>query len=260
LLATAFLYFYPEHYRTLFALTIVPGAIAVTLIFFVPERAASDEVSVARRSRRGSVDDQPSEGGSEGAGRAARLPREFSAFMIVLTIFTLGNSTDAFLLLRLTDVAGSARFVPLMWAALHVVKATTSVVGGGWSDRIGRRMVIGIGWLVYAVVYAGFAVSTALPALLTWFLLYGFYFGLAESTEKALIADLAPAERRGFAFGVYNAVQGIGALAASVLFGAIWKWYGAAAAFGVGGALALAATALLFGVAPPDGGTHEGEF
>ena len=81
-----------------------------------------------------------------------------------------------------------------MWAALHVVKASVSIVGGSWSDRIGRRTVIAIGWLVYAVVYAGFAISETLPALLGWFLLYGFYFGFAEGTEKALIADLAPAD------------------------------------------------------------------
>src|SRR5437870_583487 len=138
-----------------------------------------------------------------------------------------------------------------MWTGLHVVKASESIAGGSWSDRIGRHAVIAIGWLVYAVVYVGFAVSASLPALLTWFLIYGLYFGFAEGTEKALVADLAPAERRGFAFGVYNGVQGIGALAASVLFGAIWKWYGAAPAFGVGAALALAATALLFMMVRP---------
>ena len=89
-----------------------------------------------------------------------------------------------------------------------------------------------------------------LSALLAWFLVYGFYFGFAEGTEKALVADLAPASRRGFAFGIYNAVQGVGALAASVLFGVIWKVYGAPVAFGVGAALALVATALLFVVVP----------
>jgi MFS family permease len=166
-------------------------------------------------------------------------------FMLVLTLFTLGNSSDAFLLLKLTDVAGSAKYVPLMWAALHVVKATISVIGGSWSDRIGRRTVIALGWLVYAVVYAGFAVSTTLAALVFWFLVYGFYFGFAEGTEKALVADLAPATRRGLAFGIYNAVQGIGALAASVVFGVVWSAYGPAAAFGVGAALSLGATALL---------------
>jgi MFS family permease len=167
-------------------------------------------------------------------------------FMLVLTLFALGNSSDAFLLLKLTDVAGSVKYVPLMWAALHVVKATTSVVGGSWSDRIGRRSVIALGWLVYAVVYAGFAVSTTLEALVVWFLVYGFYFGFAEGTEKALVADLAPDARRGLAFGIYNAVQGIGALAASVVFGVLWSAYGPAAAFGVGAVLALVATALLF--------------
>jgi MFS family permease len=130
------------------------------------------------------------------------------------------------------------------------VKTTVSVVGGSWSDRIGRRAVIAIGWIVYAAVYAGFAMSDTLPALLTWFLIYGFYFGFAEGTEKALVADLAPASRRGTAFGIYNAVSGLGALTASVIFGLIWKAYGAPAAFATGAALAFVATALLFVVVP----------
>ncbi len=246
-LASLFLFFYPDRYRTLFALTIVPGAIAVILIFFVPE-----EVQV--RLKADTTPPTPPDPDSVVSGfsrtvdgrTSSVLPPEFTRFVFVLALFTLGNSTDAFLLLRLTDVAGSAKWIPLMWAALHLVKASVSVVGGSWSDRIGRRAVIAIGWVVYAAVYAGFAASQSLPALLAWFLLYGFYFGFAEGTEKALVADLAPAERRGLAFGVYNAVLGLGALAASVLFGVIWKMYGAPTAFGLGAGLALAATALLF--------------
>ncbi len=235
-LATVFLIFYPGQYRTLFALTIVPGAIAVALIFFLPDDAAR----VAPGTRHPAPSTTPLE----------KLPRRFHLFMAVLALFMLGNSTDAFLLLRLTDAAGGVRFIPLMWAALHVVKTTVSLAGGSWSDRIGRRAVIATGWMVYAVVYAGFAFSRTLPALLAWFLVYGFYYGFAEGTEKALVADFAPASRRGTAFGVYNAVSGLGALTASVMFGAIWKIYGAPAAFGVGSALALAATALLFVVVP----------
>ena len=166
--------------------------------------------------------------------------------MFVLMLFTFGNSTDAFLLLKLTDAAGGVQYVPLMWSALHVVKATVSVVGGAWSDRIGRRSVIAIGWTIYAAVYAGFAVSTSLRALLPLFLAYGLYFGFAEGTEKALVADLAPASRRGFAFGVYNAVLGIGQLAASVVFGLVWTAFSPAIAFAFGAALALVATVLLF--------------
>jgi MFS family permease len=244
-LASLFLFFYPDRYRTLFALTIIPGAIAVALIFFIPERdRAGAELACPGRGA-------PPAKGAAGPEGPSPPAREFTAFMLVLALFTLGNSTDAFLLLKLTEVAGSVRWVPLMWAALHVVKAIVSIVGGSWSDRIGRRAVIAIGWLVYAAVYAGFALSDTLTALLGWFLIYGFYFGFAEGTEKALVADLAPAARRGFAFGIYNAVQGLGALAASVLFGLIWKTFGSAAAFGLGAALALAATALLFVVVRP---------
>src|SRR5262245_61361780 len=259
-LASVFLWFYPDRYRTLFALTIIPGAIAVALIFLVPEKEVrlQSEVRLKPDTTYGSVDGtsvKPDMAESDVVSGFSRtptpLPREFTAFMLVLTLFTLGNSTDAFLLLKLTDVAGTARFVPLMWAALHVVKAVISVAGGSWSDRIGRRAVIVIGWLVYAVVYAGFAMSGSLSALLAWFLLYGFYFGFAEGTEKALVADLAPPDRRGFAFGIYNAVQGLGSLAASVVFGLIWKWYDAAAAFGFGAALALTASGLLFAAVRP---------
>ena len=229
LAATAFLWFFPGEYRTLFALTIVPGIIAIVLILLIRE----DPVP-------GTVHPSPE------AIQAPEAPgRRFTLFMLVLSIFTLGNSTDAFLLLKLTNAAGSAKFVPLMWAALNLVKAAVSIVGGAWSDRIGRRVVIAIGWLVYAVVYAGFAFSASLGALLAWFLVYGFYYGFAEGTEKALIADIAPAESRGVAYGVYTAVQGIGALAASVLFGVLWNAFGAAVAFGTGAVLALVATALL---------------
>lgn len=126
------------------------------------------------------------------------------------------------------------------------MKSAVSFVSGDWSDRVGRRAVIATGWIVYAVVYAGFAFSSSLSALLTWFIVYGFYFGFAEGTEKALVADLAPASRRGTAFGVYNAVVGLGALTASVVFGVLWKLFGAPIAFGVGASLAFVATALLF--------------
>ena len=231
LLATAFLFFYPGRYRTLFALTIIPGIASILLILLIREDPAPPITApVALRTPH----------------PAPALGRPFTLFMFVLTLFTLGNSTDAFLLLKLTDAAGSAKYVPLMWAALNFVKAIVSVVGGAWSDRIGRRFVIALGWLVYAVVYFGFAVTTSLAALVAWFMVYGFYFGFAEGTEKALIADLAPAESRGVAYGIYTAVQGIGALAASVLFGVLWNAFGAAVAFGVGAALALVATALLF--------------
>ena len=241
-LATLFLLAYPGRYRTLFALTIIPGAISVLLILLIPEkqdvaglRAPSDVASSFSRT-----------GAAPDVSRADRLPSQFTRFMIVLTVFSLGNSTDAFLLLRLTDAAGGARFVPLMWAGINAVKSGVSFLAGDWSDRIGRRAVITTGWIVYAIVYAGFAFSRSLTALIAWFLVYGFYYGFAEGTEKAFVADLAPASRRGSAFGIYNSVTGLGALAASVVFGVLWSAYGAPVAFGAGASLALLATTLLF--------------
>jgi MFS family permease len=131
-----------------------------------------------------------------------------------------------------------------------------SIVAGGWSDRIGRRAVIATGWLIYTVVYAGFATSTTLTALLVWFMVYGFCFGFAEGTEKALVSDLVPQTLRGAAFGIYNAVIGFGALLASVVFGAVWSAYGASVAFGLGAGLALLATLALFFVVPRGTGTE----
>jgi MFS family permease len=108
--------------------------------------------------------------------------------------------------------------------------------------------VIAAGWIVYAAVYVGFALSSTLTWLIVWFLIYGFYFGLTEGTEKALVADLAPAGARGYAFGIYNAVLGIGALLASIVFGLLWNAFGSTVAFLTGAFLSLAATALLFAV------------
>ena len=131
------------------------------------------------------------------------------------------------------------------------MKASLSTWGGALSDRIGRRPAIAIGWAVYALVYLGFATCTSPAAFIAWFLAYGVYFALTEGAEKALVADLAPAARRGAAFGYYNVAVGIGALAASVLFGFLYQRVGPATAFGTGAALAASASVLLITIRVP---------
>jgi len=227
-LATVFLWFYPGQYRTLFALTLIPGLFAVLMLLPVPD------VHVPAPQARAA--------GLAPAPLGVPLRRYFG----VLLLFSLGNSTDAFLLLRLGDAGVSGTWIPLTWAALHVVKATVSPIGGYLSDRISRKSMIILGWAIYAAVYAAFAWVTSVPALLAVFLVYGLYYGLTEGVEKAVVADLAPAEARGYAFGVHGAISGIGALLASLIFGAIWKVAGAPAAFLTGAALAMLATVLLF--------------
>jgi MFS family permease len=189
-------------------------------------------------------------------GAPVRLPlltlrpydRRFKGFVLVATLFTLGNSSDAFLLLRARDAGVTEASIPLLWAALHVVKSTTSFGGGILSDRIGRRGTIAAGWLVYACVYAGFALAVSAWQIWGLFLVYGLYFGLTEGVEKALVADLVPAELRASAFGVYHTAIGTVALPASLLTGWLWQAYGAGLAFGAGAALAAGAAVLLLGV------------
>jgi MFS family permease len=133
----------------------------------------------------------------DGAAAGGTLPRPLVALLAAVTLFTLGNSADVFLLLRATDLGVPVAQVPLLWALLHVVKSASSTPGGALSDRVGRRPLIAAGWLVYAAVYLGFAAAGAAWHAWALFAVYGLVFGLVEGAEKALVADLAPAARRG---------------------------------------------------------------
>jgi MFS family permease len=133
----------------------------------------------------------------------------------------------------------------LLWAAFHIIKVLSSIFGGDLSDRLGRRRLIVSGWILYAAVYAGFAFVTNEVSVWILFLIYGIYFGLSEGAEKALVADLVPAEKRGTAFGLYNLAFGITVLPASLLMGALWDWRGPQTAFIVSALLGATAALLL---------------
>ena len=231
LIATAFLLAWPGQYRTLFALTIIPGALAVGMLFPVREHGPSDPESPIANDQ--SQITNP------------RLPPRLWKVLTIILVFSLGNSADAFLLLRLSTALGNDAYLALLWSSLHVVKASLSMYGGGLSDRIGRKAVIVAGWCIYAVVYIGFATAESAAWLVAWFLVYGVYFGLVEGTERALVADLAPVDRRGSAFGFYNAALGVGTLLASVVFGFLYERFGHGVAFSTGAALAAVAAVLL---------------
>ena len=166
LLATGFLIVFPDRYRLLFALTAIPGLATVLLLLFLRERP------------REPIPHPQSVITSPQSLLKASLPRPLIRYLVVLSVFTLGNSADAFLLLRLTEAAGGPYYIPLFWSMLHVVKMISSVVGGSASDRLGRRPLIAIGWMIYAFVYLGFAISQSLTALVAWFLIYGVYLRL----------------------------------------------------------------------------------
>jgi MFS family permease len=242
-IATVFLLFSPGEYRLLFALTAIPGALAVATLFWVREPVVDLEPGAAERPERSERLERSER--FERSERPERLPKQLYIVLGIILLFSLGNSADAFLLLRLSDALGSATYLPLLWAAHHVVKASLSTWGGGLSDRLGRRQVIALGWGIYAFVYLGFAVATSGAVFIALFLIYGVHFAFAEGAEKALVADLTPAHRRGAAFGLYQAALGVGALVASVGFGFVYERFSPGAAFGAGAAIAAAATVLL---------------
>ncbi len=172
----------------------------------------------------------------------------FHRFLAVIALFTLSNSTDAFLLLRAEQSGVAPAMLPLLWMVLHFSKVLSSLIGGSLSDRIGRKKLIAAGWIVYAAVYLGFAFVWAEWQAWALFVIYGVYFGLVEGAEKALVADLVEDEKRGTAYGFYNLAFGITVFPASLLFGFLWNYYGAAAAFATSSVISAAAAVLLMSV------------
>lgn len=165
----------------------------------------------------------------------------FKRFLAVIALFTLSNSTDAFLLLRAQQAGISPPMLPLLWMVLHFSKVIMSLIGGELSDKVGRKKLIVSGWIVYALVYAGFAFVDAPWQAWALFIVYGAYFGLVEGAEKALVADLVVDEKRGTAYGFYNLAFGITVFPASLLFGFLWTEFGVSTAFIVSACISVAA-------------------
>jgi len=228
LLAALLLYSVTSDLRTVFLLAAIPGFLAVLLIIL--------KVSDTRR--------EPATGPASQV--LGRLPDgRLRPYLLVLFLFTLGNSSDAFLLLKASQVGVPTVRIAQLWAFFHLVKMLSAMPFGALSDRIGRRGVIVAGWGVYALAYAGFALASSEPQIWVLFALYGLFYGMTEGVEKAYVADLADPAERGHAFGWFNFAVGIGALPASFIFGLVWQWHGSQAAFLYGGLLAGVAALLL---------------
>ncbi len=254
LIATLFLLAFPNALRPLFAVSLLPGLIAVAVVTLrVRERAFQSSAAGTAAEAPAQPPPEPElEAGDDAAD--ATSPRShaqgFHRYLLVLLLFTLGNASDAFLLLRAQQLGVAIALLPLLWGAFHVSKMAWSVPGGAMADRIGPRPAILAGWSVYAAVYAGFAFAAVPWHVWALFLAYGLFYGLTESPEKALVARFASSTRRGSAFGAYHFAVGLAALPASLVFGEIYQHVSAQAAFLYGAAVALLA-ALLFLVIVP---------
>ena len=231
LLATGLLAWFVSDLRTVFWLSAIPGLLAVILIMI-------------------KVRDMPRPMPAARAGHGIAPGKNIRIYLLILLLFTLGNSSDVFLLLRAGQLGVTPARIPLLWTLFHLVKMLASMPFGTLSDRIGRRRVIVAGWGVYALAYAGFGLAASELQIWLLFAWYGLFYGMTEGVEKAYLTDLARPEERGSAFGWYNFAVGIGALPASLIFGLVWQKVSPQAAFGLGACLACLAALLLFAFPP----------
>lgn len=222
-----------DTFRTIVLLSIVPAVLAVLALALIAR-------------------DVPITGEREMPKFAFKsLGKPFMILMLIVSFFGLGNSSDAFLVLRAQDLGMNVVGVLAMLVVFNFIYTLLSIPAGALSDRIGRRGVIIGGWLMYAAVYLGFALADNAWQVFALYAVYGIYYGVAYGTTKALVADLVPADLRGTAYGTYNAVLSLVAFPASVIAGVLWQgvgeWngFGASAPFYFGAAMALVGAVML---------------
>lgn len=222
--------------RNVFWFAALPAALAFVVLLFVREKGDARKAGAAPAIK---------ETAENATTATAHLPRRLTAYLGILLLFSLGNSSDAFLLLRARDLGLSDSAIPALWTLLHVVKAGSSYYSGTLSDHVPRSWLILAGWIVYGTVYLALGVVHGTAIVWPIFAVYGLYHGLTEPAEKALVRDLAPPDQRGRAYGAYNFVVGIAALPAGLLTGWLWRTWDAQVAFAVGAGTAGLAAILL---------------
>ncbi len=231
LVAFATLALLPENYRAVFWIAAIPGAIAIAVAVFLLRDIARPPAP----------------------GRAPRLSfaglgRPFAIFTLVATVFALGNSSDAFLILRTKNLGLPAPAIPLAYFAFNVIYAALATPAGALSDRVGRRVMLIGGYAIFALVYLGFAVAGGPGGGLQavgLFLVYGVYYALTEGVQRALVVDLVPSGLRATALGTFSTATGVALLPASLVAGILWDRVSPAAPFYYGAALAALAVILL---------------
>jgi MFS family permease len=252
LVAFAFLWLWPGQLRTLFLASAVPGlAVVLWVLFGLRDRPASTHAAQEFESlpTKPALEDDSvlfREVLSERSKfTLAPFDRNFLVYLVALVVFTLGNSSDSFLLVRVGELGVSEATLPLLWCAFHVVKSAGSILAGRAVDRFGARPLIYAGWIIYAAIYLAFSLATS--ALQGWFffLCYGLFYALTEPAERTLVVSLVQDARTGLAFGWFNLAIGIAALPANLIFGVLYQEFGGQVAFTWSAALAVMAVALL---------------
>ena len=218
-------------FQTIVLIGVVPAVLAVIIILFLVH-----EVRAAPRA----------ETASPSSAAAGRFDTRFKIFLAIMVIFTLGNSSDAFLVLRAQNIGLSIVHILLLFILMNFVYAAISMPAGILSDKLGRKKVIAIGWAIYALSYLGFALASAWWQVWLLFALYGLYYGAIAGVARAFVADMVPVAKRGTAYGLFHTAVGITAFPASLIAGFLWQSISPSAPFFLGAALAGMAAIALF--------------
>ncbi len=227
LTACAILYFFPLDYPRIFLLATIPAMLGVvTIIGFIKEAHTAEKSQIK-------------------AGSYKRLPKKFYMFLVIVIIFSLGNSSDALLLVKTSETGVKASFIPLIYMIFNAVSVFLAVPIGKLSDKIGREKLISAGFFLYSLVYFLFGRFNDLRLFIGLFVLYGLYSTLTDGSQKAFISDMISKDLKGTGYGIYHAVIGITLLPASFVAGELYDKVNASVPFYFGGAMALIAAILM---------------
>ncbi len=243
----------PGAYRTVFWLSVVPGLLAVgVILFFIREKRRLHAPRPVRSAPLGPVERSGPGGVASWMAQVRRLRGPLLNYVLITGLFALGNSSDAFLILRAQNLGVATALVPILYLVFNLVYSGLSIPAGLLGDRVGRRKVAVLGYMVFAVAYAVIALASSAYGAWAAFIVYGIYMGLSDGNGRALLAQMSPQAKRATAFGFYHSVVGFAALPASVAAGLLWDRVSPSAPFWVGAVAALLAAVLLLLAVPED--------
>lgn len=227
LIASFLLYLFPGNYKNIFLLATIPAIFGVlTIIFFVKEQKSKRETQRQKISLK-------------------QIPKKFYFFLIIIFVFTLGNSADALLIVKTSETGINESYIPFLYMIFNTVSVILAIPIGKLSDKIGREKLIAIGFLVYSIVYYCFGRFNNIGVFILLFVFYGLYSALTDGNQKALISDIVGKDVKGTGYGIYHAVLGVTLLPASLIAGLLYDNISSGAPFYFGSAMALLASILM---------------
>jgi MFS family permease len=227
LAAFVLLIFFPENYRLIFLLAGIPAILSILVIIIGIKEAKRDQESLFRKFH------------------FKDFPAKFYLFLVIVFVFTLGNSTDALLMVKANEVGVKVAFIPLVYMITSIVAVLLAIPVGSLSDRIGKEKILIAGYLIYAIVYYGFGVTSHVGAIVALFAMYGLYSAATDGIQKAFISDIIDKNKQGTGLGIYNALLGITLLPASLIAGVLYDKVNSRVPFYFGAATALLSAVLM---------------